>query len=116
MLTEEKLQNLINQLRLGIYNSDRYIIKSNVIIDKETNAKLHIYYFVNESEWIQTKIFKRWKEIKYKTPKYYITIEEIGEVEVSKELYTSYKTYFEEIDQKNRLTERLKSERHFGLE
>ena len=49
MLTEEKLQNLLDDLRLGKYDTDRYKISSNrhlVIKDLQNNTTCENYLYV----------------------------------------------------------------------
>jgi len=116
MITEEKLQKFIDDLRVGKYDSEKYDVKNYQILDKKTGARIIFYLRKEVSKWVQTKFLKLWKVIKFDTPKYYIGINEEPDVEVSEELYNSFYSFFTELEEKDKLIERLNIKESFGLD
>ena len=116
MLTEEKLQKFIDALRSGQYDSDRYEIERTYVKDLQTNTCVFIGFYKEDSIYVKKKfyIFHEYKEIKLKEPKYFININ-YSSIEVSKDLYKSYKDYFTEIEQKAELVQRINCEKYFDL-
>lgn len=115
MLTEEKLQNFLDDLRLGKYDSERYNITNWSIIDKQNKSEL-VFFLHKEIDAYKKNIFGIYKLVTLKTPKYYIGINNReDDIEVSEELYNSFMSYFTEIEEKDKLAERLNITESFGL-
>ena len=120
MLTEEKIQKFIDDLRVGKYDNERYEISPNGYIkDTKTDIEICIDWYTEAYEWKQVGfwIFKRWKSFKYKEPKYFINIDNTDyPVEVTEELYNSVISYFRELGEKDKLLRRLNIKESFGLD
>ena len=116
MLTIEKLQSFIDDLRLGKYDNERYEITTTCVRDLETKTDVYVYWYKRDHEYIEKKyyIFNKYKWIKLNHPKYFISINNV-ELEVSEKLYDSYNSYFTEISHKIGLIQRLNTETYFGL-
>lgn len=122
MLTEEKLQKFIDDLRLGKYDIERYHIGyDGIITDKQNDTTIIVRYFKKESEFVQMKGIKGFfRKYKYQTiqlekPEYIVYIDDEF-LSVSQSLYQSFKSYFDEIQEKDRLVRRLNIKESFGLD
>lgn len=131
MLTEEKLQNFLDDLRLGKYDNDRYKITTTYdslhIEDLQNDTKISITTFITAPSYFpaynawndHNKIWKLFhKEPIYDNyPKQYTAVMYTFEKEVpiSKQLYDSFLTYCKELQEKDRLVQRSNVESSFGL-
>ena len=130
MITEEKLQNLLDDLRLGKYDADRYKISSNghlVIKDLQNNTKLTVWVYSYTTEywnefWNWNKHSKIWK-IFHKEPVLENYTEEYfgtssinnSPIKISYALYDSFETYRKELREKDKLIERSNIQSSFDL-
>jgi len=131
MLTEEKLQNFLDDLRLGKYDNERYEITTGYeaicIKDLHNNTNTWICvgkksskkYLDADRKWRKSKI----KKFFCKAPNFedypfiYIAIVEglEEECEISESLYKSFISYISELTEKDKLVKRSNIESSFGL-
>lgn len=120
MITKEKLQNFLDDLRIGKYDNLNYRIKNYLFsnggsfyitdISKDIDLRVAIYK-------IEEYDHKSFKSIK--TGEHYELCIESGEfkeiIYVSEELYNSFYTYMKELHEQDKLVARANIEEAFGL-
>ena len=131
MLTEEKLQNFLNDLRIGKYDNERYEITLSLntinIKDRDTNTKTFIGVYSKSEKWyedynIWNNRCKLWKWM-FKEPEYdnypltyFAFVNSPNDIcIISKSLYESFETYRKELIEKDKLVQWSNIESSFGL-
>lgn len=130
MLTEEKLQNFLDDLRLGKYDTDQYKIFSNghlVIKDLQNDTTLTVWVYSYTTEYWNKivdwnkhgkiwKIFHKEPVLENYTEEYFCTSSiNNNPVKISYFLYDSFETYRKELQEKDKLVERSNIQSSFGL-
>lgn len=131
MLTEEKLQNFLDDLRLGKYDDEKYKIFSTnrhlVIKDLQNDTTLTVWVYLDTTEywnefWDWDKHSKIWKIFHKKpvvesyTGEYFCTSSiNNSPVKISRSLYDSFEAYRKELQEKDKLIERSNIQSSFGL-
>lgn len=129
MLTEEKLQNFLDDLRLGKYDDEKYKIvphSKNMLSVEKLDSEIKItvsvdciidpQYCTDFYKWADTNIFKRGKKPVYDDyDKVYSCCCNGESVKISKDLYDSFCSYCTELLEKDRMILRINAEDAFGL-
>lgn len=121
MLTEEKLQNFLNDLRLGKYDTEDYVIDPiRMSIADKNESEVIFSLYIETYDYVERKFLPN-KSIKLKTPRYFIHVYgddyilDLGMVQVQFNLYASFQSYFTELEEKDKLVRKLNIKKSFGL-
>lgn len=129
MITAEKLQQFLDDLRLGKYDSTNYIVScygSTISIkDISKNVELNVsarktiskqYDVAYKNYRKKSKIWRKFhKEPKWEDYEIYIVETVDNYAEISKSLYTSFMTFVKEQQEKDKLVQRANIESAFDL-
>lgn len=131
MLTEEKLQNFLDDLRLGKYDTDRYKVipySENMLAIEKLDTEIRITVSVNHDIDVQYwRDFHKWSDANWlkrffiKKPVYddydktYNGYHNDEGVTISKNLHDSFCAYCTELLEKDRMIRRINEEDAFGL-